>query len=331
MWDKVRYGWLLLGLLLCGAVGCHRDSTVAALDPQALRGTLRMPQLPEPTEPAPAADAKLRRAGRTTVRGHVMTIPPGFSARDGSYDLVIHFHGNPNAVEESYRRAGIDAAVVIVNLGAGATRYIRQFADPGQLEGILRRVDTKLAERGLERPKRRRLALSAWSAGYGAVMRVLDQPSVAAQVDAVLLLDSLHARRMPGTGGIDRQDLAPFRGFAARAAAGKALLVISHSDIEPEGPLVSVDDCSDYLLEQVGVRRRIASGRVAPTTLEAALAAYAPRSLFPLDLVTEARRGGLLVRGFEGRAPEHHIAHLFQMEQLVLDDLHRWWAATPGA
>lgn len=325
---------LLLGLML-GQLACRGDSAGVLLGPRGLSGTIQVPRLPPPVRPAlPPAVHEIPQA-RTTVHGHVLSIPPGFSSKDGAYDLAIHFHGNPNAVEESYRRAGINAVVVVVNLGEGATRYVERFADPGQLQGILRRVDEKLAEQGLDHPRRRHLALSSWSAGYGAIMRVLDHADSAALVDAVLLLDGLHARRMPVTHGIDHQDLDPFTSFAVRASAGEALLVITHSDIEPVGPLVSADDCSDHVLEQVQVKRRPVSGRIEPTTLEAALAFYAPRSLVPLELDSVARRGGLIVRGYEGRAPEHHIAHLFQMETLVLDDLRRWWSSaskkTPGA
>lgn len=323
---------LLIGLVLGGLPGCRSDYAGPLLKPRSLSGGIVLPHLPAEPPPGPPADARLCREGRTTVRGHVLSLPPDFSAPTGDYDLVIHFHGNTDAVEESYRRAGVNAPLVIVNLGAGATRYVRRFADPSRLPGILRRVDEKLAARGLKHPHRRRLALSAWSAGYGAVMRILEHRELAAQVDAVLLLDGLHARRMPVTGGIDRQDLAPFAAFAARAAIDDALFVITHSDIEPEGPLVSVDDCSGFLLRKLRIERRPMSGRIAPTTLAAAHAAYATRSLLPLELSSVARHGGLVVRAFEGRSPEHHIAHLFQMEELALHDLeHRWSDHGPTA
>ncbi|MBW2522830.1 MAG: hypothetical protein JRI23_01580 [Deltaproteobacteria bacterium] len=317
---------LALGALLVGSAGCAGDGHAPLVSARSLGQMVRIPRLPARDRAEPRADATLKRAGRTTVRGHLMVIPPRFSSADGAYDVVVHFHGNPNAVAESVQRAGINAVLVIVNLGAGATRYVKRFADPGRLRAILRRVDEKLADRGLREPRRRRLALSAWSAGYGGIMRVLGDAATAADVDAVLLLDALHARRLPATRGIDRGDLAPFAAFAKRAAAGKALLLITHSEIEPEGPLVSVDDCSGFLLEQLGVRRVPTVGWVAPTSLDAAHASYAARSLLPLDLASVARQGGLVVRGYEGSTPEHHIAHLFQMEPLALDDLRRWWA-----
>lgn len=329
--DDMRRQWLCLilalGLLLAAPAGCHHPHPAAAqLGVRPLSSAVPVPHLPAPPRPAPRADARLRRSGRAAVHGNPLTILPSFSSPDGAYDLAIHFHGNPDAVAESYRRADINAVLVIVNLGAGATRYVNRFCDPTELEAILRGVDAELTERGLAHPHRRRLALSAWSAGYGAVLRVLGNPATSALPDAVLLLDGLHARRMPVTGRLDEQDLDPFAAFAARAADRRALLVITHSNIEPEGPIVSADDCTNHVLDRLGVERRRACGHVAPSPLAAAHAVYAERHLWPLELRSVARRGGLIAKAYEGRAPEHHVAHLFQMELLVLDDLRRWWA-----
>jgi hypothetical protein len=44
-----------------------------------------------------------------------------------------------------------------------------------------------------------------------------------------------------------------------------------------------------------------------------------------LEQTTQARAGGMLVRGYVGKSPEHHMAHLIQMSVTVLPDLAERW------
>ena len=68
----------------------------------------------------------------------------------------------------------------------------------------------------------RRIALSGWSAGYGAVFRVLDRERDAVRVDAVLLADGLHAS-LDQTSKYERHvsidHMAPFTAFADEASS----------------------------------------------------------------------------------------------------------------
>ena len=193
----------------------------AAVEPMELPGTLVEIR---------RADGAFDRENRSPqMSGGIMTIPPAFSSPDGAYDLVIHFHGNPDLVEESFAVARVNAVVVVLNLGNGSGVYEDRFADARSLPDVLERVQTTMIKRGLANARLRRLGLTAWSAGYGAVMKVLDQPSFASMVDAVILLDGIHIGYKTRGGEMWLVKLAPFERFAQEAVAGKKLFFITHS------------------------------------------------------------------------------------------------------
>ena len=208
---------------------------------------------PAPRE-AERADAALVRERRSPFYGGIFTLPPAFRSQDGAYDLVIHFHGNTELVEESFALSGLNAAVVILNFGNGSGAYEDRFANPITLPDVLARAQATMEKRGLAHAHLRRLALTAWSAGYGAVLKVLDQPALAEKVDAVLLLDGIHVGYGPGGEPLlDR--LAPFTRFAREAVKGDKLFSITHSDIVPMGPngrYAGTHETTDALLRAGG-------------------------------------------------------------------------------
>jgi hypothetical protein len=293
-------------------------------------------------EPAPApavapvvvvdrADAALARTGRSPIAGGLLMLPPAFSSADGRYDLVIHFHGNTDLVEESYARLPLNAVVVMMNLGRNSGPYEDRFANPLALPEILGRVQTTLEKRGLRGPSLRRLALSAWSAGYGAVLRTLEHPALVDQLDAVVLLDGIHCGYKPGTRTLILERLAPFERFARAAMEGKKLFSITHSEINPAGNYAGTKETTDALLQRVGVERT-PGGETPPQLALAAIdGVIARKSIRPLVPRSEATSGGLHVRGYVGDQPETHSMHLIEMSVTALPDLVRYWAAPAGS
>lgn len=330
----------LVLLVAVGSFACRAD-----LDETVMLHHLSADELELPSpdvfaeEATPEAEPELvtLEPGRGTVRGHVLSFPNRFQTENGEYDLVVHFHGNTDAVEESYELAGIGAALVIINLGEGADLYERAFSDPSRLRAVRRRVRDKLRKRGVEEPKLRRLALSGWSAGYGAVMRIIDQPEHRQMIDAVLLFDGMHARYEPGTQtepGARPQlaagDVAPFIRLGKRAAADELLFMITHSKIQPKNRyLASVRETADVVLDEVGLERTEVTGVVKPRMLEAVEGIYARRSMLELHATTVAIEGNLLVAEYDGRSPLHHVAHLLQMSQIGLPRLALRWKNRP--
>lgn len=270
------------------------------------------------------ADAKLSRQGRSPVAGGLMTLPTSFFSEDGQYDLVLFFHGNGDLVEESFSLARVNAVVVIYNLGIGSGAYEDRFSNPMILKDIEMRVKDKLAKRGLRKPVQRRLALTGWSAGYGAVIRLLENPTIADKVDAVVLLDGIHIGYMGKTQELHMAGLVPFQKFAERAVRGEKLMLITHSKIDPID-YVGTEKTTDALLETVGVTRT--EGGTTPTvpplsTIQGVVPKSKMRTLNP---TSEAHKGGLHVKGYTGVEPEDHMAHLIQMAAIGLPELVQHW------
>lgn len=277
------------------------------------------------------ADAALARSGRSPVAGGLLMLPPAFSSADGRYDLVIHFHGNTDLVEESYARLPLNAVVVMMNLGRNSGPYEDRFANPLALPEILGRVQATMEKRGLRNPSLRRFALSAWSAGYGAVLRTLEHTALADQVNAVVLLDGIHCGYQPGTKTLILERLAPFERFARAAMEGKKLFSITHSEISPVGNYAGTKETTDALLQRVGVART-PGGETPPQLALAAIdGVIARKSIRPLVPRSEATSGELHVRGYVGDQPETHSMHLIEMSVTALPDLVRYWAAPAGS
>jgi hypothetical protein len=244
---------------------------------------------------------------------------------------VIHFHGNTDLVEESYDRIPLNAVVVIMNLGNGSGPYEDRFANPLALPEVLGRVQTTMEKRGLRTPALSRLALSAWSAGYGAVLRILEQPALASQVDSVILLDGIHCGYKPKTTELQLDRIAPFERFAREAIDHGKLFSITHSEITPIGNYAGTRATTDALLQLVGVARTPGGETPPPLALASIDGVIAKKSIRPLLPRSEAHSGGLHVRGYVGDQPEHHTMHLIEMSVTALPDLVKHWAAPAGA
>lgn len=283
---------------------------------------------PPPPVVAPRADAKLDREHRSPVAGGLLTLPPSFASSDGAYDLVIHFHGNTDLVEESYAASKLNAVVIILNLGVGSGPYEDRFANPLRLPEMLDRANATMERRGLVGAKRRRLALAAWSAGYGAVLKVLDHADLAARVDAVLLLDGIHVGYRQGTHDPLLDRLAPFTRFAREAVLGKKLFAITHSSITPNADYAGTRDTTNALLREVGVERVDGGSDPPMPVMKSIDGVIAKKSLVALKAESVADRGGLHVHGYRGDQPEHHTAHLVQMSTTALPDLVAYWGST---
>jgi len=223
-------------------------------------------------------------------------------AAAGARDLLVHCHGGARAVEYAVHVSARDWVAATVDLGAGSGAYERPFNRPGALAGLCAAIRARL-----ETPVQR-LTLSGFSAGYGAVRAALrDDPGA---IDAVLLLDGLHASYVPdGTplasgGRLRTEDLAPFVDFARLAAAGGKRFLVSHSAVFP-GTYASTTECADFLLAELGLDR-------------VPVLHWGPLGM---QQVAAAGRGGFQVLAYAGNSAPDHMDHLHALFHL----LHRLW------
>jgi len=93
------------------------------------------------------------------------------------------------------------------------------------------------------------------SAGYGAILHIIDRAKDAARVDAVLLADGMHVGFEPvGFRKVSAISMAPFTLFADEAIAGKKLFAITHSTIQT--PYASTTETAEFLARHRGLAGR---------------------------------------------------------------------------
>jgi hypothetical protein len=216
----------------------------------------------------------------------------GVNAR-GEFDLMIHFHGH-EAVRKEWVQVMRTTVLVGIDLGLGSGPYETAFAPRGVLKSLVQSVERAMAKRtGKQNAHVRRLGLSAWSAGYGAIQGALSDPWGKEHVDTVVLLDGLHC----GYSGrsLNEPQLRPFMDFSEEAAAGRRLMVVTHSSIIPPG-YASTTETANFLVMKLG-------GRPRPQQ---------PRASDPMGLerISGYSRGNFHVRGFSGNDTLDHCAQI---------------------
>ena len=261
----------------------------------------------EATPALPVADAAPEPLTVLLPSGHWYVYPRGCETVQERRDVVIHFHGAHTTVIPRYLASGLDAVLVIINKGIGSGPYSRALALPSQVDTMLVHVEASIQKQcHLPDASITRLALSSWSAGYGAIQQILRlRPE---RVGAVLLADGLHVGFSDEKSRtVNTQQLDVFSEFARQAARGERLMSITHSAILPE---------------------QYASA--AETALELSRAAHAPtwpvsRNRHGMVQVTEARRGQYYVEGYQGADKAAHAQHLYSIGRTSFTRLREYW------
>jgi hypothetical protein len=261
---------------------------------------------------APARGEPLVTAStpRPLGKGSVVVLRPSAAARETPADdpgeLLIHFHGAADTIRQAMERAVVATTVVVVNQPGLSAAYSAPFReDPGLFNRLLAEpLCDKSDDTPAIPPRWRRVTLSCFSAGYGAVREILKTEKSFDRVDAIVAADSIYAgidepATKTGARQVDARDMAAFLAFAEQAVAGTKVFVISHSS-QPT-PYASTTETADYLLGRLGLER---------TPLE-------PSHGEEFSQLSQARRGGFEVHGFTGASGPAHLFHLRSLD--------RWW------
>jgi len=287
---------------------------------------------------APAPEKHTRKAPAKKRRGGIhpcMTPDPGFGIYDGwssepsvgqmiaphkggitksgAFDLIVHFHGH-EPIRKEFVKTAKGVVLVGIDLGIGSGAYSQGFAAPNTFTHLIASVEAAMAKK-TKNPKAhvRKLALSSWSAGYGAIEQILRQPA-GKRVDAVILLDSLH------TGYVDERSKAlktsqidVFKDFAKRAAKKRGFMFLSHSSIIPPG-YASTTEVASYLIGELHGKPRKAKRA----------------DVLGLDMIRRYDKGNFHVRGYTGNDKPDHCAHIGLMADIVRVHLEPRWKTPRG-
>lgn len=226
-------------------------------------------------------------------------------ARANELDLVVHFMGAAWLPELAVSRLPNTVAVV-VNLGAGSGVYDRSFSDPAAFDSLMAGIRREVGAVVGSDARFRRITLSGFSAGHGAVRAILRDSTHFARVNAVLLLDGMHTSYVPEGvtqdkgGTLDASNLDAFVRFARAAMRGEKRFVVTHSEIFP-GTFASTTETADYLLHALNLRRT-------------PVLRWGPHGMQQLS---EVNSGGFHLLGFAGNSAPDHIDQLHAMPEML--------------
>lgn len=246
---------------------------------------------------APADDLQVSHP----VKLHQGTLVVLHRPQRESSELLVHFHGAVETVRQAHLRTDSAAVLAVVNFPGLSSAYAQPFASDADLfDRILRHACevSRPPEPEATDPQWRRVTLSCFSAGYGAVREILKTPAHFARVDAIVAADSIYAGLAPPSRErrVDPALMQDFLRFARLAGEGRKTFVISHSS-QPT-PYASTTETADYLLRELGLERR-AEGTL---TTEA------------LRQTSCAACGRFLVLGFAGTEAQDHLEHLRRID-----------------
>jgi hypothetical protein len=219
----------------------------------------------------------------------------------GGFDFIAHFHGAELARLEFVRGHAPFVFLAVRGTGAGYPAMTGRHA----LSFLIDDVEQAMArDSPTDEAHAKHVALAAWSGGYAAIGSVLGQSEDWERIDAVILLDGLHAPREvpPGT-----PRLPHFAKFARRAAAGEVFFFVSYSSIATDDH-ASTTEAVRLLLREVGGH---------PVRVEG----DGPAGM---ELKEAYSVGGLHARGYKGGGRLDHCAHLLLYPE-VATALHRFW------
>ncbi len=262
-------------------------------------------------EPAPGIYEAWNRA--PTI-GQMILPARGGVTKDGKFDVMIHFHGH-DPMRREWVQAADGAVLVGITLGIGSGVYEQTFADEKVFKDLVASVETEVARaRNLKSARVRKVGLSAWSAGYGAVKSILRTDYGKQITDAVVLLDGLHTSYDPD-GSLDETSIEPFVAYAKRAKAGKRFMYVSHSSIIPPD-YASTTEAVSYLVHELGGRPKAQKARKGDP--------------MGLELNGKFDVGNFHARGFDGNDKMDHCAHIGLMRDVMKSWLKKRWNSPKG-
>ncbi len=264
----------------------------------------------QPQNPSPMVEhsREHRRLPEHSVPGRRVALETGtLFVPENSHPsaLLFFFHGG-KWLPEVAAAGQNELAVITIQGGAGSSTYAKLFADPLRFPQLITEAESKS---GLHFKD---VELAGWSAGCGAIRQILQDPGSYERAGRVLCIDGIHTDYANGKPGpqepdLDTAKLAVWLRLAQDAIDGRKRLIITHSEIFP-GTFASTTETADYLATQLHLQPR--------PILE-----WGPMQT---QMLSEIRRGNLLIVGFAGNSAPDHVDELHSLPEYL-----QWLNAGP--
>lgn len=222
-------------------------------------------------------------------------IADDYQPREGNIaDLLIHFHGDPQVMANNVKYANLNVVLFTVNYHGLSSVYSTPFSQPVLFQQVMDET-LHAVRKQPDFPDNLawdKVALSSFSAGYGAVREIIKSPAYRQRVDAILAADSMYA-----TTGEDGEPLpaqmADYQWFAEEASQGRKVFLFTHSRV-PTPDYESTEECGNVLLRHL---------MLDATKVDQS-------GLGSLRFDRHAQQGRFQLWGTPGSDGEAHMAHL---------------------
>jgi hypothetical protein len=241
-----------------------------------------------------------------TDRGTNFTLflPQGWTnAVSSNTVLFAHFHTIAwFAIQEHVRREAREPLIVFA-LGEGSSTYRTPFTDTNRFVRMIALVESELKKRGAAANTRvAHIDVSSFSAGYGAVRELVQQPPSFQIIRRIILLDSMYASLEPEeAGATNRRPLAAqidvWVPFARAAVREGKTFVLTHSQV-PTLSHASSFECAAALATKAGVEFKTVATNSLPATRDPD---------FPL--LRRADAGKFHIWSYGGKDAQAHSPH----------------------
>lgn len=253
--------------------------------------TLVRPPAPLPGEVVPLEVAGMRLT---------LFLPPGWTEVSGR--LAIHFHTADWVAVGEHLAAGYRFPLVSVFLGSGSAVYRAPFTAPWVFPELIRRVEAELHARNAAFTGVRGVDVASFSAGYGAVRELVQQPAAFALIKRIVLSDSLYGSLASGADGrgprvVAREHVECWLPFTRAALRGGKTFVLTFSQV-PTASYASTAECAAALVGALGLR----AVPVSPGSLPATRVADFP-------LLNRCDAGRFHVWSYAGNDAAAHLTH----------------------
>lgn len=244
-------------------------------------------------------------SGKTFLIDNVLSKPievyiPIQSCSHDSISLLIHFHGASYIPIHAVEQTDKPFVLATVNLGHGSSAYEKPFADNDKFIELITAISDS------SKMVFSNIYLSVFSAGYGSVRAILNNPLYFDKIDGIFLLDGLHTDYVPEKltladgGKLNTDKLNCFLEFAKLATKGDKTFIITHSEIFP-GTYASTTETANYLINNLGLKRK----------------SVLKWGVLGMQQTSEVSIGNFHVIGFAGNTAPDHIDHFHALYNLL--------------
>ena len=300
MWTTPYFAVTLMPLILCCGI---ISAPIEGVEPQDATT--------QPATPHPMKDRTLLLPSDTR---HTLWIPGDYQRQGKKIDVLFDFHGYPPRVQSSARLAGLNCVVISVKYTGLSSVYRIPFSENRQLFATI--LDEALAALQAEPDfpgdlQWGRLAITSFSAGFGAVREILKTQDYFNRINGILMVDSLYCGYVgDGTDAVQEGVVHPglmkdFLRFAQASVDDQKVMIITHC-MEPTPGYASTRETADYLLDKLNLK-------AVPVNIVVELPPHADVVPGALRLHRKARRKGFSLCGSPGLGATDHVEHLRHM------------------